>query len=453
VSDPHAQCSVCQQVRRVYARANAGVLCVGCYRARQRCARCDRLGIGSSGGLCWSCLLADRVAELRARAGPDRNVRLAGYLDALAASPNAESTLRWTQTPSFAVLEAVVDGQLQLSHQAFDQAQGAQGEGSAVAYLRAALVAHGALPARDETAAAFARWLARALVTVPDGPDHAAITAFATWQIARRLAGTTARHRGQPPPSASKHARAQVREAIRLTRWLHTQALQLGDLRQDMLDEWLADGASTRRSVSAFIDWLGRAHPSPQRLQITWPPAATNPPIASDEQRLDALTALLADRRFDPRVRFAAAAVLLFAQPLTRIAVMRLSDVVEVADGWLIRFGSRPVHAPPTLDDVLEEMSATVPSRTAASASDWLLPGRKHGAHITSEELRRQLKVLGMPVRPGRRGALLALAAELPAPVLAEHFGVHRARAAQWTRAAGRTYADYVADRTVTGHR
>jgi hypothetical protein len=102
---------------------------------------------------------------------------------------------------------------------------------------------------------------------------------------------------------------------------------------------------------------------------------------------------------------------------------------------------------------VLEEMSATVPSRTAASASDWLLPGRKHGAHITSEELRRQLKVLGMPVRPGRRGALLALAAELPAPVLAEHFGVHRARAAQWTRAAGRTYADYVADRTVTGHR
>jgi len=58
-----------------------------------------------------------------------------------------------------------------------------------------------------------------------------------------------------------------------------------------------------------------------------------------------------------------------------------------------------------------------------------------------------------MPIRPGRRGALLALAAELPAPVLSEHFGVHRARAAQWTRLAGRTYGDYVATRTVTGHR
>lgn len=85
--------------------------------------------------------------------------------------------------------------------------------------------------------------------------------------------------------------------------------------------------------------------------------------------------------------------------------------------------------------------------------SDWLLPGRKHGAYITSEELRRQLKVLGMPIRPRRRGAMLALAAERPAPILSEHCGVHRARAAQWTRAAGRTYADYVATRTVTGHR
>jgi hypothetical protein len=82
-----------------------------------------------------------------------------------------------------------------------------------------------------------------------------------------------------------------------------------------------------------------------------------------------------------------------------------------------------------------------------------LLPGRKHGAHATAEDLRRQLKILGMPIRPGRRGALLALAAELPAPLLSEHFAVHRSRAAQWTRAAGHTYADYVATRTVTGPR
>ena len=400
-------------------------------------------------------MLADRVEELRARAGPDRGARLSMYLDALAASPNARSTLRWMATAPFGLLEDVVDGALELSHQGFDQRQGDLGEGSAVAYLRAALVAHGALPERDETSAGFDRWLARTLAGLPDGPDRAAVTAFATWQVARRLAETTARHQGAPPESAVKHARTQVREAIRLTQWLHAQALDLGDLRQDLLDEWLAAGASTRRSVSGFIDWLSRAHPTSRRLQVAWPAAGHNPPIASDEQRLQALTALLTDRRVDPRVRFAGAAVLLFAQPLTRVAALHCGDLTETAGGWLIRFGPRRVHAPALLDDLLEELRSTVPgsSRTAARASDWLLPGRKHGTHITSEELRRQLKVLRMPIRPGRRGALLALAAELPAPVLSEHFGVHRARAAQWTRAAGRTYADYVATRTVTGHR
>ena len=455
MSDPYEECLICRRVRRVYARIDADPVCTGCYRAERRCGRCDRLGIGSGRGLCWECLLGDRVEELRARAGPQRGARLAGYLDALAASPNAASTLRWMDTPPFSLLEDVVDGRLELSHRAFDRRQGDQGEGSAVAYLRAALVAHAALPDRDETSAAFHRWLARTLAGLPDGPDNAQVTAFATWQIGRRLAETTARHQGPPPPSAVKHARTQVREAIRLTQWLHTQALDLGDLRQDLLDEWLATGASTRRSISGFIDWLGRAHPASRRLQVMWPPAAHNPPIASDEQRLQALTVLLADHHVAPRVRFAAASVLLFAQPLTRVAALHRSDVTNSAGGWLIRFGPRPVHAPALLDALIEDLSATVPgsSRTAAKASDWLLPGRKHGTHITSEELRRQLKVLGMPIRPGRRGAMLALAAELPAPVLSEHFGVHRARAAQWTRAAGRTYADYVATRTVTGHR
>lgn len=215
MSDDRQPCSACGRVRRVYGRAPDGVMCVTCYRARQRCRRCDRLGVGHR-GLCWGCLLADRVDELRARAGPARGIRLAAYLDALAASPTPASTLRWMHTPPYVLVEDLVDGRLELSHQGFDQRQGAGGEGSAIAYLRAALVAHGSLPARDETAAAFDRWLTRALGPLPDGPDRATLTAFSTWQVARKLAATSARHNGAPPPSASKHARAQVTQASRL---------------------------------------------------------------------------------------------------------------------------------------------------------------------------------------------------------------------------------------------
>jgi Domain of unknown function (DUF1731) len=40
----------------------------------------------------------------------------------------------------------------------------------------------------------------------------------------------------------------------------------------------------------------------------------------------------------------------------------------------------------------------------------WLLPGRKPGTHITAEHLRKRLAVHGITSRPGRHGALLALA-------------------------------------------
>lgn len=443
-------CAICGHLRRVYARVDGQPRCPTCHRATLPCTRCDRIGVGSR-GLCWSCLLADRVGELRARAGPERGEVLAGYLDALAASRNPQSTLRWMHTPPFALVDDVLDGRLALSHHALDERQGAQGEGSAVSYLRAALVAHGALPARDETAAAFARWLARALPDTPDGPDRASIEAFATWQVAHTLTATTARHHGAPPRSAVKHARTQVRQAIALTAWLHAHGLSLGDLRQDLLDQWLTSGATTRRAVSAFVVWLSRVHPAERRLQVAWPVATHSPPIATDQQRLAALSALLGNRCVDPSIRFAAAAVLLFAQPLTRVAALRRSDLTRTAAGWQLRFGRRPVRAPALLDDLLAELVASGPKRSRVAASDsvWLLPGRKHGTHSTAEDLRRQLKILEMPVRPVRRGALLALASELPAPVLAEHFAVHRARAAQWTRLAGRTYADYVASRTV----
>jgi hypothetical protein len=52
------------------------------------------------------------------------------------------------------------------------------------------------------------------------------------------------------------------------------------------------------------------------------------------------------------------------------------------------------------------------------------------------------LKAYDITCRPGRRGALLALAARLPAPILAERVGIHPSRAAEWVRAAGAIYAD-----------
>ena len=79
------------------------------------------------------------------------------------------------------------------------------------------------------------------------------------------------------------------------------------------------------------------------------------------------------------------------------------------------------------------------------------MAGRNAGTHITAEQLRVRLKAYGITSRPGRHAALLALGSRLPAPILAERLGFDQARAAQWIRAAGSTYADYVALRNDTG--
>ena len=72
-------------------------------------------------------------------------------------------------------------------------------------------------------------------------------------------------------------------------------------------------------------------------------------------------------------------------------------------------------------------------STRLSSASNWTENGtrlKRYGINRATE---------------GRNASLLALAARLPAPILAERIGIHQARAARWVRLAGASYADYVA--------
>ena len=90
---------------------------------------------------------------------------------------------------------------------------------------------------------------------------------------------------------------------------------------------------------------------------------------------------------------------------------------------------------------VAQELRDQALARTGTDG--WLLPGRHAGQHITADRLQQRLKRYGIDrTREGRHAALLALAARLPAPILAERIGIHQSRAAAWGRMAGATYAD-----------
>jgi hypothetical protein len=435
-------CLDCEKPRAAHRRVEGGAICETCDRRRD-----NTIGVCTGCGQraplrrerCDRCLLRAAVEEL-ADTGDSAAVAalLAPFLEWMATARNPASMLRWMQTPTFWVTRDLINGRIEVSHASLDAV--APRAPQAVGFVRAQLVGCRVLPARDEPSASFAAWQTRAIERIAPGRDRAHVRAYATWQVAHQLARTS--QAGRPTVSAQKYARSLVNEAITLTCWLHAQQLELRDLRQDLLDAWIADGPGIRRRARLFTAWLQRADIT-GALHVDWPYDFPQRPPLQDEQRLAVLRRLLHDHELGLRERFAGSVLLLYAQPLTRIAQLCTSDITMTDRGeTAITFARGANVLPEPLASIALALRC---QRVADGEQDgWLLPGRKPGTHITAEHLRKRLAVHGITSRPGRHGALLALAGRLPAPILAERLGIHQARAAQWARAAGATYSGYV---------
>ena len=299
------------------------------------------------------------------------------------------------------------------------------------------------LDARDESNARFAAWHATAVLRIAPGSDRVHVRAYATWQVAHQLAQTVQR-RGEATRPSVKYARSLVSEAIALVLWLQDQELELADLRQDLVDEWIAGGGRQRRRVRLFLAWLRRANVT-GALHVGWDDWPPGRPAIDDEQRFAILRRLLHDPKLDPRDRFAGSVLLLYGKPTTRIVALRTTDIHTTLDGEItLRLGRGEIPLPEPIAQIAQALCDQQLQRTGTEG--WLIPGRHAGQHITADRLQQRLKRYGIErTREGRHAALLALAARLPAPILAERIGIHQSRAAAWVRMAGATYADYVA--------
>jgi hypothetical protein len=74
-----------------------------------------------------------------------------------------------------------------------------------------------------------------------------------------------------------------------------------------------------------------------------------------------------------------------------------------------------------------------------------LFPGRSAHGNVNASVISKRLKEQGIHTRASRNAALIALAADLPASVLSELFGISITSALQWTRRASRDWNTYVA--------
>jgi hypothetical protein len=123
---------------------------------------------------------------------------------------------------------------------------------------------------------------------------------------------------------------------------------------------------------------------------------------------------------------------------------------IATRDGQvLVRFGQHEVPVPDSLARILTDLIQAGRSHAGTgspAASPWLFPGGMPGQPITPSRLGERLRAIGVQAMPGRRAALIDLAAQLPAAVLADALNLSPGTAVRRMQQAGADWNRYAAD-------
>ena len=345
------------------------------------------------------------------------------------------------------MLADLASGKLPATHQALD----AHPRRRAAGFLRQMLTASGVLPARDEDFARTEQWLTSLLGTIEPAAGRRLVQAYATWQVMRRLR-TSAGHATRPR-TYTAHARNNIRAATGFLSWLAGRGLALSACSQSDIEAWLGTGPAACQ-VRDFLSWAAR-HGHCHAFTVPRP-VRTGGTAASQDQRWAQAARLLHDSSLDLTDRAAGCLLLLYGQQLSRIAAMTTSQVTSRGNGTvLISFGRGNLPVPAPLGTILTELARHGRSHTGTGSpatTSWLFPGGLPGRPITASRLGQRLRHLGIYAMPGRRAALLDLAAHLPAAVLADLLGMAPTTAARWMHQAGGDWSRYAAELARTRH-
>jgi hypothetical protein len=439
-------CARCGQLRRLVAPPGpAAAICSGCSGMGPDghvCAGCGREDKLYERGYCPRCSLRRRADALLA--GPDGTMPapLAGLRDAIVAAGSARSAPNWLRRGAGApVPAAIAGGELALSHQALDSWPARR----PADYVRALLVAHGALPDRDEALARLERDTAGLLAGVTDTQDRRILTAYATWRVLHRARWNASRRPG--PHTATRVARLRLRASAALLEWLRARGIPLAGIGQADLDCWLLTGPpALREAAGDFLSWAAARRLAP-RLTLSRRQSWAGP-AAGEDTRWALARRLLHEPGIAPIDRVAGCFLLLYSQQLSRIAGMTRAQVRDHGTELTIRFGHHDAAIPePLAGFARDQLAAPQRHHSLGAPPDtrWLFPGHLPGRPISAARLGQRLGKLGIDGQAGRRTALLQLAAQVPAAVLSDLLGIATTTAADWAHSAGGDWSRYAA--------
>lgn len=431
-------CPACSQIRRLLRYPGLPeAICRHCAGAADDhvCGQCGAEEALQQRGLCGRCALHHRLNELLGDEAQRASVGLDGLFDALSGACSAKDTLRWlADSPATPILARIASGELPCSHDTFD----ALDPNLAVRHLQHLLVATGALPPRDPGLARLERWIEAFLTIHPDP----ALRTFAHWIVLRRCRRTS--NRAPLGDGTINHAKRELRSAAALLDWLAGRDTSLASIKQADVDAWLAGPLPDRYVARSFARWAIERELMPKLGFPAGRKTAITPALALRD-RVALAQRLLHEDGIETRDRVAGVLVVLFAQPVTRIASLTLDDVAIDHDTFAIRFGETAITLPPPLAGHLGDLIADRRERAAASlpAPRWLFPGGSPGRPIGALSLSRRLKRLGIDCQARRLAALVEIAGHVPAPVLADLLGINILTATRWAEIAGRPWSDY----------
>ena len=205
---------------------------------------------------------------------------------------------------------------------------------------------------------------------------------FATWHHLRRLR----KHppSGQHSDAGARYAKQDITEAIKFLTWLHNAHHRTAaTCTQQDVNEWLASGPTTRSKVRNFFAWANKASLNTSvQIAHQQPPASR---ALTQQQRLAWLKELLSGEPDTLAYRVAGILLLLYAQPLTKVAALPIDAISSTNGETRIclaknRFRYQPFAA------MVHRHLATRPNLRAAGGvalSPWLFPGERPGRHLT----------------------------------------------------------------------
>lgn len=165
--------------------------------------------------------------------------------------------------------------------------------------------------------------------------------------------------------------------------------------------------------------------------------------ILADDERWTHLRRCLTDTTLPGDVRCAGALNLLYGIPLSRTAQLGTSDLIIDGDLTYLLLSAHRLRVAPPVALLLRSRLELAQARETR----WLFPGAQPGRHV-STALGHKLRRHGLPpADSARASALISLAAELPAAVLADLLGISIHTAERWAEHARYDWSQYLAAR------